>query len=192
MSDYSFKDGILKTPEGIAAVSSEIIFPQLMEGMISELEAAISRAEKATAETQKLRDNWSQDGQYLEVIVTDIYENSDLCHDCSHFNRGSGHGSGGPDPASCNVLSGEELLTECPGLPDPKTIRAVREEWIRADKRNIHLSAKLQTILNWCHSNIESKSLVAPFCTQVRDVIEGSAPYDEPRYRIPKVDLPRD
>lgn len=74
--------------------------------------------------------------------------------------------------------------------PDPKdTLRNMSRDpglspWYRRQCMNAadvidHLDyeltladARLKTILDWCEGNIESQSQVAPFCVQVRDLVE--------------------
>lgn len=57
--------------------------------------------------------------------------------------------------------------TECSRKDD--VIAHLDSELTRADSR-------LKTILDWCEGNIESRSQVAPFCVQVRDLIETDTP----------------
>lgn len=36
------------------------------------------------------------------------------------------------------------------------------------------MQRRVSVVLVWCRKNIESKSIVAPFCIQVRDLLEGA------------------
>ena len=53
-----------------------------------------------------------------EEKLIKVWEEGDMCGDCSHFH----YGPGGPDPSECDMVNGEEgtELDDCPGLSEDK------------------------------------------------------------------------